>query len=158
MYIIKSPLEILYGYSKKKGKEVYLKLNLNVYRNTHYRILNIVKIKYKELLQEQIKKLPVLNKVGLIYKVYMPTRRAYDVSNICTVHSKFFLDAFVEASKIQDDNYNFIPIEVNMFGGLDKENPRVDILIFDLDDIKDINNFKDIVSRRVDSGIKLYSD
>lgn len=158
MYIIKSPLEILYGYSKKKNKGRYFKLNLNVYRNTHYRILNIVKIKYKELLQEQIEKLPVLNKVGLIYKVYMPTRRAYDVSNICAVHSKFFLDAFVEANRIRDDNYNFIPIEVNMFGGLDKENPRVDILIFDFEDIRDINNFKDIINRRVESGIEFYSN
>ncbi|WP_289146978.1 hypothetical protein [uncultured Megamonas sp.] len=67
----------------------------------------------------------------------MKTKRAYDVSNICSIHSKFFLDALVELGKLKDDNYNFLPIEVYTRGTPDKDNPRVDILLYNLKDSKE---------------------
>ena len=44
-----SPLKIL----KSKVREFIL--NLNQYRNTHYRVLNTCKINYKEHMKKQIK-------------------------------------------------------------------------------------------------------
>ena len=128
---IQSPLEVPYAFSKKRNKDVMFHLNLNVFRNSHYRVINLAKIKYKEIITEQINSLPKYEKIGIIYEVHMKTKRAYDVSNICSIHSKFFLDALVELGKIKDDNYNYIPIECYVRGVPDKDNPRVDIYIFD---------------------------
>ena len=46
-----SPMKVLV--SKRK----MLRLNLNEYRNTHYRILNNAKINYKEVMKKQIERL-----------------------------------------------------------------------------------------------------
>lgn len=137
MYIIKSPLEIPYAFSKKKNKEVLFHLNLNVYRNKHYRVLNLAKIEYKERLKDTINCLPVFDRLAILYEVHMKSKRAFDVSNVGSIHSKFFLDALTELGKIKDDNYNFIPIECCTFGEVDKDNPRVDIHLFDLTNYED---------------------
>ena len=45
-----SPMKVL------ASKRKMLRLNLNEYRNTHYRILNNAKINYKEVMKKQIEK------------------------------------------------------------------------------------------------------
>ena len=141
MNIIQSPLEVPYAFSKKRNKDVMFHLNLNVFRNSHYRVINLAKIKYKEVITNQINSLPIYEMVGIIYEVHMKTKRAYDVSNVCSIHSKFFLDALVELGKLKDDNYNFLPIEVYTRGTPDKDNPRVDILLYNLEDNKENEMF-----------------
>ena len=104
-------------------------LNLNQYRNTHYRVLNNCKINYKEAMKSQIKSAPVFKKILCVYKVFFGSKRQFDLGNVCCVHEKFFEDALVELGKLEDDNVNFIPIVVYLYGGLDKDNPRVEITI-----------------------------
>lgn len=149
MNIIQSPLEVPYAFSKKRNKDVMFHLNLNVFRNSHYRVINLAKIKYKEVITKQINSLPKYEVVGIIYEVHMKTKRAYDVSNVCSIHSKFFLDALVELGKLKDDNYNFLPIEVYSRGTPDKDNPRVDIHLFDLSNQEDRYIFMRMIGGKI---------
>lgn len=121
-----SPMKVL------ASKRKMLRLNLNEYRNTHYRILNNAKINYKEFMKEQIQKAKRLGKALFVYTVYPGSKRSFDIGNICCIHEKFFEDAFVELGKLEDDNANFLPLVVYMYGGIDKDNPRVDIEAMEL--------------------------
>lgn len=134
--IYNSPLKVLA--TKLKGWT----LNLNQYRNTHFRTLNTVKINYKLWMEKQIKDGPKYNKIACIYTVYPPNKRLFDIGNVCCVHQKFFEDALVELGKLPDDNYNYIPIVVYQFGGIDPANPRVEIEVIELDDKTLELNFK----------------
>lgn len=121
--IIVAPLRV----SQSKKKDFIL--NLNVYRNAHYLTLNKVKARYKEAISDQIKSLPVFDKVRLVYTVYPATRRLCDISNVLCIHDKFFCDALVEFDKLPDDNYNYLANVQYRMGEVDKENPRVEIEI-----------------------------
>lgn len=88
-----------------------------------------MKIAYKGLMKPQIIALPVFNKISLEYVLYPQTRRLTDISNVLSVHDKFFCDALVELGRLPEDNYLYIP-EVNYrMGEVDKHDPRVEILI-----------------------------
>lgn len=117
-------------------------LNLNSYRNTHYRVLNTCKINYKKYMEKQIKKLNKFDKVICLYTAYNGTRRSFDLGNVCSVHEKFFEDAMVELGKLPDDNVNHIPLVIYMYGGIDKNNPRVDIEVLEFN--------KDTIDKIVD--------
>jgi len=77
-------------------------LNMNGYRNWHYRVNNALKIAYKQAIREQIegKRIwePYKMEMTLFYK-----RRA-DLDNIDAVISKFTNDALVEYWCVSDDN------------------------------------------------------
>ena len=133
-----SPLKVL------ASKVRYFILNLNQYRNTHYRVLNNCKINYKEQMKKQISKSPRFKKVLCVYKVYSGSKRSFDLGNVCSVHEKFFEDAFVELGKLEDDNIDFIPLVIYVGCGIDKDNPRVEVEVLELNEenldltIKDI--------------------
>lgn len=88
-----------------------------------------MKILYKSVMEDQIALLPVFDRIHLTYTVYPKTRRLCDISNVCSVHDKFFCDAIVDLGKLSDDNYKFLPEITYRFGEVDKNNPRVEILI-----------------------------
>jgi hypothetical protein len=134
--IYNSPLKVLA--TKLKGWI----LNLNQYRNTHFRTLNTVKINYKLAMSEQINRSPSYNRVACIYTVYPKDRRSFDLGNVCCIHQKFFEDALVELGKLPDDNYNYIPTVIYQFGGIDANNPRVDVEVIELGDKVLELNFK----------------
>lgn len=112
----------------KQGRRLY-SLNLNIYRNLHYKVLNNLKVKYKYLMEDKIKHLPHIDRCRITYTVYKGDKRRFDVANICAVHDKFFCDAMVELGRIPDDCCDNIPEVVYKFGGIDKANPRVEIRI-----------------------------
>ena len=110
-------------------------LNLNQYRNTHFRLLNNSKINYKKYMERQILSSKFhSDKVLCIYRVYPKTKRGFDIGNVCSVHEKFFEDALVELGKLPDANYNYIPLVIFMKGDIDKENPRVEIEVVDFNE------------------------
>lgn len=119
--IYNSPLKVLA--TKLKGWI----LNLNQYRNTHFRTLNTVKINYKLAMQSAISKGPKYSRIACIYTVYPKDKRSFDLGNVCCIHQKFFEDALVELGKLPDDNYNYIPLTIYAFGSIDPANPRVDV-------------------------------
>lgn len=116
------PIKVLVG---KK----YFYLNLNQYRNTHYQILNKAKTVFAELVSPLLKDIPHLNKCSFKYIYYAPSKRETDISNICSVVDKFFSDVFVSAGKLIDDNYKYLDEVTYAFGGIDPNNPRVEVVI-----------------------------
>ena len=122
-YTILSPLRVRVS----KNKE--FSLNLNIYRNAAYYLLNISKIVYKEQLIDQVSRLPTFTQIQLTYTLYPPTNRKMDISNILSIHDKYFSDVLVELGKIRDDDYKYIPSVIYKFGEVDKSNPRVEIEI-----------------------------
>lgn len=118
MYTLISPL---------RTKEMVL--NLNQYRNAHYFKLNNSKTSYKAIMKTQIEQLPVFNKVSITYTVFFGSKRKTDISNVCSIVDKYFCDALVELGKLPDDNYDCIKEVIYKFGGIDKNNPRVEITL-----------------------------
>ena len=113
------PLEVYYS---KKKKFI---LNLNNYRNAHYRVLSISKQKYTDKLLKKIRGLPKFNDpVSLEYIYYAKSNRRLDVSNPCSIIDKFTCDALVKAEIIEDDSFKQIKKVVYKFGGVEKDNPR----------------------------------
>lgn len=129
MYKVKAPYNICLP-RKTKDDKCY-SVNLNSYRNWKPVLNNILKKKYKEDVVEQINLLPHFNKVWIIYKPYYGRGWKHDKLNIGAVTSKFFLDALVETETIDDDNDSIVDVELFLPWDVDKDDARVDILLFD---------------------------
>ena len=56
-------------------------------------------------------------------------KRKFDISNVVSIHQKFFEDALVELGKLIDDSFTFISESSQSFGEISKDNPRVEITI-----------------------------
>ena len=106
-------------------------LNLNNYRNAPHFLLNDTKKLYSAMMQEQILKLPVLSKVAVRFTMFPQTRRLTDTPNVCSIHDKYFMDALVTAGKLEDDHYGFYVETAYRPGHVDKENPRVEIELYE---------------------------
>ena len=115
------PLEVFYS---KKKKFI---LNLNNYRNAHYRVLSIAKKTYSDDLVEMIEKWDDIprfdNPVDLEYVYYAKSNRRVDVSNPCSIIDKFTCDALVRVGILEDDSSKQIKSITYVYGGVDKENP-----------------------------------
>ena len=121
------PLYITIERKTKADKKVFV--NMNTYRNLHFQINNKVKVKYKELLREQLEGVKIKTPVEITYKVYKARNRIIDKMNFVCVTSKYLLDAITEAGCWTDDNDDFIKTETIMPTELDRENPRVEVFI-----------------------------
>lgn len=129
LYKIISPTTIILPRKTKKDKVIAL--NLNVYRNTHFQVLNQIKIKYKEIILSQLKNLPVFKCINTIQYVWYPKRNNHsDVANVCCIVDKFFCDALVESGHLKDDNHDYLKQVVYTFGSIEPSNPHIDIFIY----------------------------
>jgi hypothetical protein len=87
---------------------------------------------YADQMVKAISMLPQLKQVAVRYTLYPATNRLTDISNVCVVHDKFFMDCLVKQGKLTDDNYNYC-VEIGYkFGHVDKLNPRVEIEIYEI--------------------------
>lgn len=116
-----------------KSKNKLFSLNLNTYRNENRFALDTAKVNFKKVMEEQIKELPNFTKVRLTYVMYPATKHLTDVGNVCSVVDKFFADALVELGKLPDDNYLYVPELAFRMGSIDREQPRVEIFIEEID-------------------------
>jgi Holliday junction resolvase RusA-like endonuclease len=118
------PLEVYYS---KKKKFI---LNLNNYRNAHYRVLSISKRLYSENLVPRLKGFDRFTEpVSLTYTYYARSKRRLDISNPCSIIDKFACDALVKAEILEDDSFKQIKEVVYKFGGVEKDNPRCELVI-----------------------------
>ena len=117
------PLEVYYTKNKK------FILNLNNYRNAHYRILSNAKKIYAENLVDRISHPKYEEPVVLTYTYYAKSRRRLDVSNPCSIIDKFTCDALVKAGVLEDDSSKQIKKVIYKYGGIDKDNPRCELEI-----------------------------
>jgi Holliday junction resolvase RusA-like endonuclease len=118
------PLEVYYSKNKK------FILNLNNYRNAHYRILSSAKKIYSENLIPRLKEFDSFNEpVSLKYTYYAKSNRRLDISNPCSIIDKFTCDALVKAEIIEDDSFIQVVEVFYKFGGVEKDNPRCELEI-----------------------------
>lgn len=111
------------------SKNKLFHLNLNVYRNAHYRVLAKAKKVFTEEVSPLVQGLPLFKEISLEYILYPATNRRVDISNICSVVDKFFEDTLVVNNKIEDDNYHYVKEIKFTIGKVDKQNPRIDVII-----------------------------
>ena len=122
-----SPLFVMLPRKSKEDKKVLL--NMNTYRNLHHRTSNDAKKKYSKVLGEQLEGLTIQTPVEITYKVYKASNRVLDKMNVVSVVSKFLLDAITNYGCWEDDNDNYVKKETILPTELDRENPRVEIII-----------------------------
>lgn len=109
--------------------ESYFYLNLNAYRNAPFHELSDMKIKFAEMVQNQIASCPEFEWVEFHYILFPGSAREMDTNNICSIVDKFFCDAFVKAGKLEDDNYKYLRDTRFSPGVIDRNNPRVELHI-----------------------------
>lgn len=124
---IVSPLYVTL--SRKTVKDKKIALNMNTYRNLHHRVNNDAKKIYSEMLKEQLEGLKINTPVEITYKVYKPSMRRLDKMNVVSVVSKFLLDSITEYGCWEDDNDDYVKKETILPTKLDRDNPRVEIII-----------------------------
>lgn len=112
-------------------------LNLNVYRNAHFYELNKAKEVFHQYIGQLFDGIDPMNRVMIIYTLFFGSKRRVDTANICSIVDKFFCDTLTEKKILPDDSYDVIEEVIYRFGGIDKENPRVEALIVDLDTCTD---------------------
>lgn len=124
------PIKLEVGVRKKKTHY----LNLNNYRNWQFQLNNQLKKLFKITIAKDIRHFePLTSKCKVTYTIYYPNRRAFDIDNIGSVVCKFTNDALTEYGIIEDDNCNFITNIEFVFGGVDKDNPRCDVNIKEIE-------------------------
>lgn len=110
--------------SKKNSKEIAYnhKTKRNFLVSNHivlaYETECVLKLK---LLNLKIEKYPVLIKMTH----YRDSNISCDVSNLGEV----VLDCMVKAGILKDDNFKYITEVTNKWGGVDKTNPRTEVMI-----------------------------
>lgn len=131
--IIKNlPLSVEYRFHKKLNKWIKFILNLNNYIHLNVFTLNTTKIKYKELINpilDTIEPIVDNSELEFIYLYYSKSKRLFDISNPCSILDKYICDAIVEKGIIPEDNISIIKKVSYEYAGVDKLNPRVDLII-----------------------------
>lgn len=145
---VKIILPLSVAIPRKKVPDKVWTLNLNLYRNANFHLLNQAKTAWKDNLRcglfegyrpDREKNLTqIIPPYHFIYTVFPAARRSFDVSNVCSIVDKFTADALQELGIIENDNYKIIPMVTYRFGQIDKENPRVEL------EIKTYENYDDL--------------
>lgn len=149
--IIMLPTHLTMGIRKPKQ----VPLNLNHYRNADFNQLNNMKILFDELVSPLLSGVPYMEKVALSYRLFMPSKRAVDISNVCCIVDKFFSDTLKNANKIPDDNSSVIPSVKYLWGGVDKENPRVEVTLMEIEPMK-MTTLVEMTESEVNDAIQAY--
>ena len=116
---------IYWHFTKKKPHEA---LSLNVYRNTHFRVLHKVKEEYTKMVQEQLTWEKIEGEYMVVVSAYLRST-AQDMDNFSAIALKFTLDALVTAWAVQWDSNKHLREIHSIFKGIDKINPRIEIEI-----------------------------
>jgi Holliday junction resolvase RusA-like endonuclease len=117
----------------QKSKNKRLALNLNEYRNWHYRDQHYTKEVFEKLARELLKGIPKQDKVHLHYVLWGATAQRRDLMNVIAVVDKYFSDALPKAGVLDDDSVRYIVSTSAAFGGVDRTNPRVSVSIIPVD-------------------------
>ena len=127
VYHFTSPIMIEIPRKTKANKRVHL--GLNWYRNAQHFESNAVKTIYKDLMAPRCEGTVMKEPIKITYTYFANDARKSDVDNKCSVVNKFFQDTLVLSGCISEDNYTVVPNVEYLFGGVDKGNGRVEILV-----------------------------
>lgn len=128
-YNLSVPYWLIIPRKTKEDKRVIL--NFNEYHNWYPTTRNNYKQFYTEQIGSIIRKLPKMSHIELIeYKVFYERNGKYpDTRNITNLVDKFFCDALVYYEIVEDDDHFTISSTKDTWGGVDKDNPRIEITI-----------------------------
>ncbi len=129
-YIINLPLSIR---THKRDKNNKFYLNLNIYRNAHFHTLNKAKELFTELVLPTLKHIPPIKKLDISYCLFTGSKTLVDVANICCIVDKFFCDTLTESGVLLDDNLEIISNISYSFGSIDRDNPRVEATLHNIE-------------------------
>ena len=117
----------IFGVTKKGS------INVNWYRNVNFHASNTAKKKFKAMIQEQLDSCDLFSPpLKLRYTFYAKHNNSPDLDNFIGTVKKFFQDAIVEHGLIPDDNVHYIIGSSESYGGIDKENPRVEVEVIEV--------------------------
>ncbi len=111
-------------------------LNLNVYRNLHFRSLSAQKKNFSKIASKLLLGIPSMEKITLHYDIYPSSKRRLDVMNVGSIVDKYFSDTLVESGIIDDDDYTHIDFVSFGFGSIVK-NEYVLVTITEIESKKD---------------------
>ncbi len=114
-------------------------LNLNGYRNWHFRDQHATKELFEQIARAKLKGIPKQQRVHLHYVLWGPTKQRRDLMNVIAVVDKYFSDALPKAGVLDDDHADIIVSVSAAFGGVDRENPRVTVTIVPIDSPMELN-------------------
>lgn len=124
------PIRLEVGVRKKRTHY----LNLNGYRNWHFQVSNGLKKQFKIEMAKVMRELtPITKPCRITYTIYYINKREFDIDNVGSIVSKFTHDALVEFGVLEDDNWKIVPEVVYEYGGVDKDDPRCDVTLEELD-------------------------
>ena len=132
-YRLVSPVKLAGVYSTKKGngknehKPFYINRN-TIHQANHFAIAKAKRI-YKELMFDQIAKLPNMKRIKVLYVVHRGDKRKADRGNLSYETCKFFLDALCNQGKLPDDSDEYFDYATHKTGDICKGNPHVEIYI-----------------------------
>tara|TARA_R110000851_G_scaffold111570_1_gene235089 strand:+ start:2986 stop:3390 length:405 start_codon:yes stop_codon:yes gene_type:complete len=123
-------LPIYYTRVKKTKKNSTFLVGLNWYRNAHFTELSTVKNHYNDLIEKYISDwdFKINGRYGVIYKVYYKNPSC-DAMNIISVIDKFAMDALQKLGITKEDNVKHYIKTFCDKPEQDRENPRIEILI-----------------------------
>lgn len=121
------PLKVVLPRKTIKDKSVYI--NLNTYRNLQHFTSNDVKKIFSGNLKDTLEGVVLHTPIKIIYTYFANSNRKSDLSNMCSILDKFFCDALTTYGCIPDDNYEYVPHVEYIYGGVDKGNGRVVVII-----------------------------
>ena len=93
------PIHVILPRKTKEDKKFML--NLNVYKVTHYHVLNQAKKLFQPLIDPEMKSAKVIR---ISYTMVRKDRRHPDTMNVVCIVDKFFLDWLVNNRRIPDDS------------------------------------------------------
>jgi hypothetical protein len=132
MWVINLPTKVN---MRRKKKDKFFPINLNAYRNASFHLLDDAKKFFQEDITPQVKSLPKLSQVKITYVYFKPTLTMVDLANVCSIADKFFADSLVNLGVIEDDNHDVIADIQFVYGGISKENPRIEARIEHIGDL-----------------------
>lgn len=126
MWKVTMPLHLTLKRKRVKDRKVPLSMNWFNWANV-FEVDNAKKT-YKEFLLSSIDidSFSLKTPCCVIYTIFPPDP-TYDTNNWTSIHAKFFEDALVSECLLLDDSVSFVPHSFMLFGGIDKENPRMEI-------------------------------
>ena len=116
----------IYGIVKPTKNNKNCAITLNWSRAAHYRDYGKAKKMFKLLIHNQLRKSAKFDGQIKINYTYYANKTGTDLDNFVGMARKFFQDALSEFGLIEDDNTNIIIASSESYGGIDKENPRVE--------------------------------
>ena len=127
MLKITVPLFVMLPRKTKPAKKIIL--NLNNYPHWHYMIYNQAKVIFCDALANVLKNIVLKTPVEIHYTLFKKTQRKSDRMNVLAVIDKFFCDSLTYYGCLPDDTDEYILGQTFTTGGIDKNNPRVEIEI-----------------------------